>query len=109
MSEPRWFRDDESFGVHNDEGEVIARNLYRDIVAADGTQQRIFPGIFTRPDHRGAGLAGKLTKYSIDLTIAEGRRIVPVCPYVASWVREYDNGSYLQYRDDPTGEHLFED
>lgn len=107
MTEPRWFRDEESFGIRDAQGEVIARNLYRDIEAADGTPQRVFPGIFTRPDHRGAGLASQLTKYSLDITIDEGRRVVPVCSYVAQWVREYDDGAYLPHRDEPTGEHLF--
>lgn len=109
MAEPVWFRDTESFGVHDDAGEVIARNLYRDVEAADGTPQRVFPGIFVHPDHRGVGLAGKLTKYSLDITIAEGFRIVPPCPYVARWVREYDDGTYLKYRDDPGPEHFVAD
>src|SRR5699024_12069925 len=75
MTEPRWFRDDESFGVHDDDGEVIARNLYRDVELADGTKQRVFPSIHVRPDHRHVGLAGRLTKYSLDITIDEGYRI----------------------------------
>lgn len=107
MTEPRWFRDADSFGIYDADGEVIARNLYRDVETSDGKKQRVFPGIFTRPDHRGQGLASKLTKHSLDITIQEGRRIVPVCPYVARWVREYDQGAYLVHRDEPESEHLF--
>lgn len=106
MTEPRWFRDEDSFGVYDAAGEVIGRNLYRDIETADGTKQRVFPGVFVHPDHRGVGLAGRLTKYSLDTSIEEGYRIVPVCPYVARWVREYDNGAYMPYRDEPGAEHL---
>lgn len=106
---PRWFRDDESFGIYNDQGDVIGRNLYRDVEQADGTKQRVFPGVFVHPDYRGAGLAGELTKYSLDQTIAEGFRIVPICPYVARWIREYDAGSYQQYRDEPGPEHFHGD
>lgn len=105
----QWFRDDRSFGVHDNAGEVIARNLYHDVTAEDGTQQRVFPGIHVRPDHRGAGLASELTKHSIDISLDEGFRIVPVCPYVARWMREYDNGAYLEHRDDPGAEHLHAD
>lgn len=105
-TQPHWFRDTESFGVYNATGDVIARNLYHDVVAQDGTKQRVFPGIFVHPDHRGAGLAGDLTKHSLDITIDEGLRVVPICPYVVRWVREYDNGAYLQYRDEPGPEHF---
>ncbi len=101
MTEPRWFRDDTTFGIYNDAGEVIARNVYRDVEHADGTKQRIFPSIHVRPDHRHAGLAGRLTKHSLDITIEEGYRIVPICPYIAQWMREYDHGAYLTYRDEP--------
>ncbi len=105
-TESRWFRDDESFGFSNETGDVIGRNLYRGIKTAHGTKQRVFPGIFVHPDYRGAGLAGKLTQHSLDQSIAEGYRIVPVCPYVANWMQEYNNGSYLQYRDEPEAQHF---
>ena len=107
--QPRWFRDEASFGVHDDAGEVIARKLYHDVEAQDGTKQRVFPGVHVHPDHRGAGLAGQLTKYSIDVSLDEGYRIVPICPYVARWMREYDNGSYLPHRDEPGAEHFHAD
>lgn len=106
QTQPHWFRDDESFGVSNDNGDVIGRNLYRDVETSDGTKQRVFPGVFVHPDYRGAGLAGELTKHSLDESIAEGYRIVPICPYVARWMREYDDGSYLPYRDEPESEHF---
>ena len=106
MTETQWFRDDESFGLRNDAGEVIARNLYRDVELADCTKQRVFPNIHVRPDHRHVGLAGRLTKHSLDITIEEGYRIVSVCPYVAQWVREHDSGAYLKYQDEPRVEHF---
>lgn len=109
QQQPRWFRDEDSFGVYNDAGDVIARNLYRDVEMPDGTKQRAFPGIVVHPDHRNEGLAGKLTKHSVDESIAEGYRIVPICPYVAKWIREYENGAYLPYRDEPGPEHFKDD
>ena len=109
MSASRWFRDDESFGVLDDTGEVIARNLYHDVETQDGTKQRVFPGIHVHPDYRGAGLAGELTKHSLDVSLKEGYRIVPICPYVARWIREYNDGAYLRYRDEPAPEHFYAD
>ena len=102
----QWFRDEKSFGVQDEAGEVIARNLYHDLETEDGTKQRVFPGIHVRPDHRGVGLASELTKHSMDISLDEGFRIVPVCPYIAQWMREYDNGAYLEYRDDPGAERF---
>ena len=98
MTEPRWFRDEESFGIYNETGDVIARNFYRDVEQVDGSKHRVFPSIHVRPDHRHQGLAGRLTKHSLDITIDEGYRVVPVCPYVARWMSEYDDGAYLKYR-----------
>lgn len=105
----RWFRDEDSFGIYDASGDVIARNLYRDVETEGGAKQRVFPGVFVHPDYRGAGLAGKLTKYSIDHSLDEGYRIVPICPYVARWVREYDDGAYLPHRDEPAAEHFHAD
>lgn len=109
MTAPGWFRDEKSFGVRNDSGEVIASNFYRDVETADGTKQRVFPRIFVEPKHRGAGLAGELTKHSLDTSIAEGFRIVPVCPYIDQWIREYDGGAYLTHRDKPGAQHFYAD
>src|SRR5699024_12797943 len=76
-TQSRWFRDEESFVVTNETGDVIGRNLYRDVEAADGTKQRVFPGVFVHPDYRGAGLAGGCTNAAIDQSIAEGYPIGP--------------------------------
>lgn len=105
MSEPQWFRDATVFGVRDDAGEVIARNRYHNVETADGIKQRVFPGIFVDPKYRGAGLAGQLTKHALDITIEEGYRIVPICPYIVDWVRDYDGGAYLKYSDAPGPEH----
>src|SRR5699024_12529484 len=102
----QWFRDEKSFGVHDETGEVIARNLYHDHETDDGTKQRVFPGIHVRPDHRGVGLASELTKHSMDISLDEGFRIGPVCTYISQWMREYDNGTALGYGDDPVADYL---
>lgn len=45
------------------------------------------------PAHqRGRGLAGKLVKYALDEIRANGQRVEPLCPYVASYIA--DNPEY---------------
>ena len=94
MTEPRWFRDEESFGVYDD-GDVIARNLYRDVQGAEGTKQRIFPSIHVRPDHRlwltTDHLDGYTIKFSDRTDLSTSRAIVVPA------------GAYLKYRDEPAG------
>lgn len=42
------------------------------------------------PAHlRGRGLAGKLVKYALDEIRANGQRVVPLCPYVASYITDH--------------------
>lgn len=44
-------------------------------------------------DYAGQGLASKLVRAVVDDVVAAGKRIVPVCPYVAAWMPkhpEYD-------------------
>ncbi|MCG2621880.1 N-acetyltransferase [Arthrobacter sp. I2-34] len=39
--------------------------------------------------YSGQGLASKLARYALDDVRASGRRIVPLCPYIASWLRKH--------------------
>ena len=51
--------------------------------------------------HSGQGFAAQLAKFALDDVRAAGKRIVPVCPYIAEYVRkhrEYDDSV-----DPPTG------
>ena len=41
--------------------------------------------IFTRPTHRGQGLAFAMTEYAVDRIVADGRRVVPVCWVAEKW------------------------
>ena len=44
-------------------------------------------------EYGGQGLASKLVRAVVDDVVAAGRKIVPVCPYVAAWLPkhpEYD-------------------
>ena len=39
----------------------------------------------------GGRLAGVLTRGALAARVEQGKRIVPVCPYVARWVRGHDD------------------
>jgi len=50
--------------------------------------------VFTRPTHRGQGLAFRTTEYAVDRIVADGRKVVPVC-----WVAERWFGAHPERAD----------
>lgn len=38
---------------------------------------------------RAQGVAGRLVKYALDESRARGYRVVPLCPFVAQYIRRY--------------------
>lgn len=62
----------------------------------DAGGERIFDHTVTHPQHEGRGVAAALVRYALDETVAEGKRIVPVCSYVVDFVRtRHDWDSHL--------------
>ncbi|MFC9517735.1 GNAT family N-acetyltransferase [Nocardiaceae bacterium NPDC056970] len=57
----------------------------------DSGDQRIF--FHTEIDERfaGRGLAGTLIRSALDDTVAHGKRIVPICPFVAGFLDKHDD------------------
>jgi len=45
--------------------------------------------VFTRPTHRGRGLAAVVTEFAVDSIAASGRKVVPVCSYALAWYQEH--------------------
>ena len=39
------------------------------------------------PEHRGQGIAGKLTQVALDYAKEKSLRVIPMCPYVATYIR----------------------
>ena len=64
--------------------EVIGVADFRD----DGTTV-VLPHVEVQPAHEGQGVAGGLTRFALDDLRAAGRRVVPICPYVVSWLRAH--------------------
>jgi uncharacterized protein len=39
------------------------------------------------PEHRGQGVAGKLTQVALEYAKEKSLRVIPMCPYVATYIR----------------------
>lgn len=59
--------------------------------AENPDDQRIFYHTVIDDAFGGRGLAGALTRGALAATVEQGKRIVPVCPYVARWLRGHDD------------------
>jgi predicted GNAT family acetyltransferase len=55
------------------------------------------------PPLEGRGLAAKLTRVALDFARASHLRVVPLCPYVASYIREH-----VEYHDLLSAEDLLQ-
>ena len=67
--------------------------------------KRVFFHTEVGDEYGGRGLAGILVKDALDTTRSEGLRVVPVCPYVAAYVKKHDD-EYGGLVDAPTPEIL---
>ena len=39
------------------------------------------------PEHRGQGVAGKLTHVALEFAKEKSFRVIPMCPYIATYIR----------------------
>ena len=39
------------------------------------------------PEHRGQGIAGKLTQVALEYARENSLRVIPMCPYIATYIR----------------------
>ena len=39
------------------------------------------------PEHRGQGVAGRLTQVALDYAREKSFRVIPMCPYIATYIR----------------------
>lgn len=87
----------------DDEGKIIGAAHFRDFDGAAGTE-RIFFHTTVDEEYGGQGLAGIMVKFALENTIASGAKIVPVCPYVKSYVAKHTE--YDQHLVQPIKAHL---
>lgn len=83
----------------------IGEERYLD-VAGDDRAERILHHTEVTPDREGEGLASRLVQHVIDDTVAAGRAVVPVCPYVAAWLDRHPG--YTNHVVAPTAAHRAE-
>lgn len=53
--------------------------------------ERIFFHTEVDDAFEGQGVASQLVRFALDHAIEHGFRIVPVCPYVKSWLQKHDD------------------
>ncbi|MGM7669607.1 GNAT family N-acetyltransferase [Microbacterium sp. A93] len=93
------------YEIHVDgSGEPAGKTYFTDHESVAGVRQRIFPHTEVGEEFGGHGLASKLVRAALDASIAEGFRIVAVCPYVKGWVEKHPE--YQEHVDATTPEHL---
>ena len=69
--------------------------LKLDGALAGYAEYRMNPGRITfihtvvYPQHEGQGLGSRLAKFVLDEAVARGDTIVPVCPFIAAYLREH--------------------
>lgn len=66
------------------EAETLAGKTYY----LDNKDDRIFYHTTVDEAYGGRGLAGVLVKHALEVTADEGKTLVPVCPYVKSYVEK---------------------
>jgi uncharacterized protein len=49
----------------------------------------IFTHTEVQPAHQGEGLASRLIKHALDASADTGLRVVPLCPYVAKYIKDH--------------------
>ena len=53
-----------------------------------GDRVVVLPHVEVDPAFRGHGIGGQLTRFALDDIAADGTRdVLPLCPFVASWIR----------------------
>ncbi|GAB05718.1 N-acetyltransferase [Gordonia amarae] len=92
--------DEGAFTIDVD-GTRAGLTAYRDV---PGAAERIFYHTEIGDEFGGQGLASKLVKQALDESIAAGKTIVPVCPYVKGWVQKHPD--YQSSTTNATPEHL---
>ena len=71
-----------------DAGNVIGKAAYKDYDGG-GSPQRIFYHTVINEEYGGQGLAGQLATAALDETVAAGRGIVPVCPFIKKFLGKH--------------------
>ena len=81
--EVRHDADRRRFYIPFDEGEAHLDYRQKDDTTLD------YAHTYVSPDLRGQGLAGRVVEKALDYAREEGLKVVPSCPFVASFVKHH--------------------
>lgn len=91
--------------VHNEAEERfetwIAGQLSKLDYMQDGNTM-VITHVGVHPEHRGQGVAGKITEIALKYAREKAFRVIPMCPYVATYIRR--NPQYLELTKQQTDE-----
>ncbi|WAH98883.1 GNAT family N-acetyltransferase [Arthrobacter sp. MMS18-M83] len=85
------------------DGRVIGKAAYK-TYDEGGSPQRIFYHTVINEEYGGQGLAGRLAEVALNETVSEGLRIVPVCPFIKTFLTKHPE--YEADTTAPTPAHL---
>ena len=67
--------------------------------------RRIFIHTEIAEEFGGRGLGGVLAERAVGETLAEGKRIVPICPFIAAWLKKHpEHDGQVLWAEAPAGE-----
>lgn len=84
MPDVRRNDDDERYELWRD-GDLLGTAVY-----IDRGPRRVFTHTEIEPGHEGEGLGSALVGGALDDTRAQGRPVVPLCPFVSGWIDRHD-------------------
>jgi predicted GNAT family acetyltransferase len=58
----------------------------------------VFTHTEVEPGHEGQGIGGRLVKGALDDVRAQSLPVLPICPFVQTWMRRHPDYADLDYR-----------
>ena len=66
----------------------------------------VFVHTVIQPEFEGRGLGSVLARRALEATVARGEKIIPVCPFIAAYLRKHpDYDEHVEWPAAPAGEH----
>jgi len=76
--------------IHNEAEERFETWIDGQLSKLDYMQDKntiVITHVGVHPEHRGQGVAGKLTQVALEYAKEKSFRVIPMCPYVATYIR----------------------
>ena len=76
--------------IHNEAEERFETWINGQLSKLDYMQDKntiVITHVGVHPEHRGQGVAGKLTQVALEYAKEKSFRVIPMCPYVATYIR----------------------